>query len=254
MKNAKEDYLPDVFTVEFDIYKPKGSNRIFLDLYDEKNQRAGENKEITIGYNYISIGDIEGKYPKELSRDIGRWIHISLAYTRGKLKIYMDDTRLINIPRYQGNPTGISIQCYFADAKHLYYLKNLRIAKGGVKYYDRVIQDGKIICKGIRFDTGKATLLPESMGSINNIYKLMQKKKDIKFSVEGHTDSDGDNNQNQNLSEARAETVKKKLIEMGIEASRLSSKGWGETMPIAENNTTEGKANNRRVEFVRINK
>lgn len=131
-----------------------------------------------------------------------------------------------------------------------YFIKNIRIAKGGVKYYDRVLQDGKIIANGIRFDVNKTTLRPESMGPINKIFALMQKKPELKFSVEGHTDADGDDSKNQTLSEGRAKTVMDKLIEMGIGADRLSSKGWGESKPIAGNDTPEGKANNRRVEFV----
>ena len=74
----------------------------------------------------------------------------------------------------------------------------------------------------------------------------------MKFSVEGHTDSDGDEQFNMELSEKRAKAVMDKLIEMGIDSSRLKSKGWGETKPIDTNATPEGKANNRRVEFVKF--
>jgi OOP family OmpA-OmpF porin len=72
------------------------------------------------------------------------------------------------------------------------------------------------------------------------------------FSVEGHTDSDGDDAFNQTLSEARAKTVMDKLTSMGISTDRLTSKGWGETMPVTSNETAEGKAENRRVEFVKV--
>lgn len=255
LKKSNEDYLPEVFTIEFDLFKPAGSNRFFCNMYDAKNQRANGNKEITIGHNYISIGDFEAKYPSsEYTRDKDRWLHISIAYTKGKLKMYMDDTRLINIPRYEANPTGFSMQAYFADmSKGINFLvKNIRIAKGGVKYYDRILSEGKIICNGIRFDVDKATLKPESMGPINKIYELMTKQPDLKFSVEGHTDSDGDDARNQTLSENRAKTVMKQLVQMGINKDRLTSKGFGETMPLADNNTPEGKANNRRVEFVKF--
>ncbi len=115
-----------------------------------------------------------------------------------------------------------------------------------------MITDGKIIANGIRFDVNKATLKPESMGVINSIYNLMEQHPDLKFSVEGHTDSDGETDFNQQLSEQRAETVKNKLVEMGIATERLSVKGFGETIPIGDNSSPEGKANNRRVEFVKI--
>ena len=76
---------------------------------------------------------------------------------------------------------------------------------------------------------------------------------ELKFSIEGHTDSDGDNELNQQLSKDRAQAVLKQLVSMGIENTRLTSKGFGETLPIDSNDTPEGKANNRRVEFVKMN-
>jgi len=77
----------------------------------------------------------------------------------------------------------------------------------------------------------KATLKPESMGAINEIYTLMKNNPDLKFSVEGHTDSQGDDAFNMKLSQDRAETVKNTLIKLGVSADRLTSKGWGESKP-----------------------
>nr|WP_319397522.1 OmpA family protein [uncultured Carboxylicivirga sp.] len=254
LKNAETDYLPDVFTIEFDIYRPAHGNRFFVYLYDRKRQRSGGDQEIEININTVNVNDVTGEYAPARDRDQGRWMHISIAYTKGKLKVYLDDTRLINIPHYEFDPSGLSIQCYFADVneKKIWYLKNVRIAKGGVKYYDRVLSDGKIVCNGIRFDVNKATLKPESMGQINEIYELMEKNTDLKFSVEGHTDSDGDDQRNQSLSEKRAQEVMNTLIKMGIDSSRLQAKGFGESVPLNHNATPEEKANNRRVEFVKI--
>jgi len=115
-----------------------------------------------------------------------------------------------------------------------------------------MMQDGKIIDNEIRFDVNKSTLKPESMGAINEIYILMNDNPGLKFSVEGHTDSQGDDAFNMKLSEERANTVKNTLIKMGISADRLTSKGWGESKPISNNASPEDMANNRRVEFVKI--
>ena len=251
-KNSKEDYLPEIFTIEFDAhFNPNIYNeRYYVDFYDKKNQRYGNNKTLTIYVNSLRIDKSEKKYPGKDrgNRDeIGGWRHISIAFTKGKLKVYMDDTRLINIPRYEANPTGLSLVGTYDKL----YVKNIRIAKGGVKYYDRVLQEGKIICNGIRFDVNKASLKPESMGPINKIYQLLEKQPSLNFSVEGHTDSDGDDSSNKNLSEARAKVVMEKLIQMGISSNRLSYVGYGESKPLDNNSTPEGKANNRRVEFVK---
>ncbi len=257
LKNSNEDYIPDVFTIEFDVWFSKGSstaNRLWVYLGDQKNNRTdAARRSLVVMPHSLEFGESEKDYPGTENigwthENEGAWKHISIAYTKGKYKAYFNDTRLINIPHLDVNPTGITIEA----GNDNMYLKNIRIAKGGVKYYDRVLSEGKIIVNGIKFDVNKATLKPESMGPINKIYKLMVKNPDLNFSVEGHTDSDGSDQTNMTLSKKRAKTVMNQLIEMGIDASRLKSTGFGENKPIDNNTTSEGKANNRRVEFVKF--
>ena len=252
-KEAKEDYLPDVFTVEFDLYCHNLDFELYL--YDRKYQKTNSPTgytNVSIDYESMEFGQSYSAHPDKDNLEKRRWIHVAVAYTNGKLKAYMDETRLINIPRLDFDPKGITLYTYHAKNDRLFYVKNIRIAEGGVKYYDRVMEDGKIIANGIRFDTGKSTLKPESMGVINEIFDLMDKNPDLKFSVEGHTDNVGDDGSNMTLSADRAETVMKTLVDMGISAERLTSKGLGESMPMDDNNLPEGRANNRRVEFVKI--
>ena len=252
-KDPSEDHLPDVFTIELDLLY-KGEYPFDIYLYDRKNQEStsptGYNNVIISG-NEMRMGTATSEYPDK-DKDPDVWRRISIACTDGKLKAYLDDTRLLNIPRLDFNPAGITLHAYHASDENHCYVKNVRIAKGGVKYYDRVIQDGKIIVNGIRFDVNKSTLKPESMGAINEIYALMKDNTGLKFSVEGHTDSQGDDAFNMKLSEERANTVKNTLIKMGVSADRLTSKGWGESKPISDNASPEDMANNRRVEFVKI--
>lgn len=103
----------------------------------------------------------------------------------------------------------------------------------------------------INFDSGKATIKKESMPIVEQIAEMMKQAKEIKLSVEGHTDSDGSNESNLKLSEARAKAVVDAIVKGGIESSRLSSAGFGEEKPIADNSTSEGKAKNRRVELIK---
>ena len=109
----------------------------------------------------------------------------------------------------------------------------------------------KLAAYGITFDVGKATIKPESMGEINRIVQLMTENSDLKFSVEGHTDSTGNATSNQTLSEQRSQAIVAKLVELGIAQDRLTAVGKGQNSPIADNNTDEGRAKNRRVEFVK---
>jgi len=259
LKDSKDDYLPEIFTIEFDAYfRPKYSRRIDFKLFDKKNQsKYNDTEAIYFHVNSVRVGETSGTLPNDKGNwsENGGWRHISIAYTKGKLKVYINETRLVNIPHAAGNPTGITFEMdgYAADKpEDIQYIKNFRIAKGGVKYYDRVLSEGKIIVNGIKFDVNKATLKVESMGPINKIYQLMTKNTDLNFSVEGHTDSDGGDETNMTLSKARGKAVVDKLIAMGISKDRLKSNGFGESKPLDNNSTAEGKANNRRVEFVKF--
>ncbi|UOK43300.1 MULTISPECIES: OmpA family protein [Flavobacterium] len=102
--------------------------------------------------------------------------------------------------------------------------------------------------KTILFVTNKATFQQRSYAVLKNITAILKEYPEAKFSIEGHTDSDGNDKYNLKLSEDRAAAVKNYLIENGIAADRLSSKGFGESKPIDSNKTKAGKANNRRVE------
>ena len=112
--------------------------------------------------------------------------------------------------------------------------------------------ESKIVTHGINFDIDKANIKPESMGTLNMIVQVMKDNPGIKFEVDGHTDNSGTAAHNLTLSQQRANAVKDELIKLGIDASRLSAKGLGDTKPIADNSSIEGKANNRRVEFVKM--
>ncbi len=262
IKNSGQDYLPDIFTLEFDAwYEIDEYCSYLIHFFDLKNQSENpiELDAMDIRANEVFFqGVTSGFYPGTRDNDItsGFWRHIAISFHTRALKVYLDDARVINIPNLGVNPMGVSICCDVMNAAgaegKARFIKNIRIAQGGVELYDKLMQDGKIIANGIKFDVSKATIRPESMGVINSICQLMKEHPELKFSVEVHTDSDGDDASNQSLSEKRAKAVADQLISMGIEASRLQSKGWGESKPIADNSTAEGKANNRRVEFVKL--
>jgi outer membrane protein OmpA-like peptidoglycan-associated protein len=95
--------------------------------------------------------------------------------------------------------------------------------------------------------------LGKSFPLLNNVADVIKSHPDItKVQVEGHTDSRGNDDANQSLSERRAQSVVKYLISRGVAAERLTAVGFGESKPIADNNTNAGRSTNRRVEFVII--
>ena len=103
--------------------------------------------------------------------------------------------------------------------------------------------------EGVFFETGKDIIKTESYEVLDNVVDIMERHTEYKLSIEGHTDSSGDDTMNMNLSQRRANSVMKYMTDKGIAAKRLSATGYGETQPIADNGTAEGRAKNRRVEF-----
>ena len=109
----------------------------------------------------------------------------------------------------------------------------------------------KIVTYAITFDTGKAVLKPEADQEILRIRDLMNKYPDLKYEVQGHCDNTGSDATNDKLSQQRAEAIVARLVELGISYDRLTPVGKGSHEPVADNKTEEGRAKNRRVEFVR---
>jgi len=112
---------------------------------------------------------------------------------------------------------------------------------------------GAISIYGINFDTAKDRLKPDAEKVLAEIVKLMLNYPELKIEIQGHTDNIGTADYNLNLSNKRANTVKNYLLLFGVDHSRMISKGYGLTKPIAPNDTKEGRALNRRVDLVKIN-
>jgi OmpA-OmpF porin, OOP family len=103
--------------------------------------------------------------------------------------------------------------------------------------------------RGINFQTGKAIIIGTSFQILNDIVLIMKENPEYKLEIDGHTDSQGNDDSNLKLSQARADAVKQYITDKGIDPARMTSKGFGETVPVADNNTSDGRALNRRVEF-----
>jgi outer membrane protein OmpA-like peptidoglycan-associated protein len=255
-----DNYLAsDTFSVEFDFYTQPGAyNQVGLRLWDPKNPQqsevaGGDDKStVFVGNTCISNG-LSGSYPKE-SFINNKWHHVAIARKGNQLKVYEDQYRILNVPVFKGKTYALNI-VGIGDQEKPIMLKNIRIAQGG-SFNDtkRILSEPKsrIITHGILFDIDKASIKPQSMGTINEIFQFLKDDPSLKFEIDGHTDNTGESQHNLQLSQQRADAVKSELIEMGIDPSRLTSKGYGDSKPITDNSSPEGKANNRRVEFVKF--
>lgn len=112
----------------------------------------------------------------------------------------------------------------------------------------------KVVLRNIFFETGKATLKPESYAELSNVLRFMEDNPTVRLEISGHTDNVGSRKLNEKLSKDRAKAVVDYLVSKGIDSSRLESKGYADTQPVATNATAEGRALNRRVEFKVIGK
>lgn len=257
MKNQK-NYLTEAFTLEFDFLGGSDEKSIYCDYIIHLKNIEGEDvatinlNGTASGWAYTSWITASGEQRETRSAAPAKeeeWNHVALSFNKRALKVYLNGSRIVNIPNC-ARPQYFTLQrSYWAD--HRILMTNVRLCKGAVPLYNRLITDGKIITYAITFDIGKANIKPESMTEINRIAQLMKDNGDLKFEVQGHTDNTGTVAGNQKLSEQRAQAIVNKLVEMGIAANRLSAKGMGQSAPLADNSTDEGRAKNRRVEFVK---
>ena len=129
---------------------------------------------------------------------------------------------------------------------------NFKIAVGAPDTRNQLLTSGRFSTSGILFDVNSDKIKNESYACIKDIAAALKESPDASFQIIGHTDSDGDEAKNLDLSKRRAISVKNYLSkEFGIDTSRMITDGKGEAQPVAANTTAEGKAQNRRVEFVK---
>jgi len=111
----------------------------------------------------------------------------------------------------------------------------------------------QFILKGVNFESGSAVLTPDSYRVLDEVVRSLMARPDVKVEILGYTDNVGKASFNLGLSERRAEAVKQYIVNAGVDATRLTTKGYGEESPVAGNATPEGRAQNRRIEFKRLN-
>ena len=188
--------------------------------------------------------------------DKGNAVHISVWRQKERVRVYFNDAKIWDVPKAMvpaATYNTIVFYIHSVEPDSSYYLGNLRLAVGAPDTRNKLVTEGKWVTHGILFDVNSDKIKGESYGTLKSIASVLKENADLKVKIIGHTDSDGDDAKNLDLSKRRAASVKSMLTsEFGIDAARMETDGKGESQPAGKNDSPAGKANNRRVEFVKI--
>ncbi len=286
--------LPENFTVEFDLYSTEEysfySGWFVVGFTSEKNVSKNFRQFARFGDGRIANGggfEI-GLHPGNAGNTAGRihvhnsfnktkiieneneqksftvnkikknYVHVSISRQKGRVRVYLDENKVIDIPRLCPDEVTTLNSIYFRNEggnpeKEAYFLSNLSVAVGKPDTRSKLITEGKLSTTGIKFDSGSDQIKPESYGTLKEIADVLKENSNVRIKIIGHTDSDGSADANLELSKKRAASVKSALVkEFGIDAGRMETDGKGQNEPVDTNNTPQGKANNRRVEFIKL--
>ena len=197
----------------------------------------------------------------EVSADIRKAVldqpHISIAVNKQRFRLWVNEMKVVDIPRLvpaEKRPDRLKFELInFKDGKERLFIRNLKVAEGGLDLRRELIEKGSVSTNGILFDSGSANLQPQSLGIIRQISQVLQQDGGLNLMIVGHTDADGDEAANEALSLRRAQAVKGALVSVyGVDPARLEAEGKGESEPVADNSSSDGKAKNRRVEFIKM--
>ncbi len=194
---------------------------------------------------------------------LNKIIKVAFAVNGKRIRMFVDGKKQIDMP--SGFDATFGKAFFFCASTHgaaesklnYFYISNVVIAEAGNDERSQVLKDlmekGSFSTNAILFATGSDVIENSSNDIISQIAAAMNEAPELKLKIVGHTDNVGDKNKNLVLSSKRANAVKMALVKKGINPSRLVTEGKGDEEPISNNNSDEGKAQNRRVEFIKLN-
>lgn len=271
---TKQIAFPQNFIMEFDVIPDVEDDSHFgysLNFYEDP-----ENVELTTdiypGKKGVNITFEAGDWLTkgyDNSLDVGGWLegqsstnpvvmkqvnHVIIWVQNRRLRIYHQGAKVLDMPTNIHAGTKFNRLRFSGwSAAGTPYITNLKITTAAPDTRSKLITEGKLISYGIYFDVNKDIVKPESYGTISDIAKVLKENPTVNIRIVGHTDNDGNDTANIDLSKRRAASVKNSLVsQFGIDGSRIQTDGKGENEPIASNTTSENKAKNRRVEFIKL--
>lgn len=216
------------------------------------------------GSSRIEVWDAQGEelmhndiVTSKFDESTSNHIKVSIWRQKQRLRVYLNDEKIYDIPRAFDATAKYNTVVFNVDGMHKpedrYLISHITLAQGAPDTRNKLITEGKFVTHGILFDSGSDRIKAESYGALKDIANVLTENPTVKVKIIGHTDSDGEDANNLELSKKRAAAVKEALSkEFAIDPSRMETDGKGESQPADKNDTATGKANNRRVEFVKL--
>ena len=247
--------LPKNFTVETDFVPKDASGGHLSWLFENQDSTFQWSAQFQFDTDeiYASLNVNDEGWSKQgegrVKIQYGKLNRLAVWYQDARIRLYVNDERAVDLNQMELKPWNRALLDFTSDSP--VELGTVRIAESAPDISQVLMSTGRYVSHAIQFDTGSDQLRPESMNVIKEVAAALQKQPALKLSIEGHTDSTGDAAKNLDLSKRRAESVKSALVKLGIAADRLATEGLGQTKPLAPNDTPQGRAENRRVEFVK---
>lgn len=247
---------PEEYTSYYHYVSWKGNYAVHLQFKPGISERGFAVSHLVAGKdgNHVINNNVEFK---NWNNSSNKFAHVSLWRQAQRLRVYVNGEKIWDIPRAfdqtsKFNAVTFGMQGSYGPEDYM-LLGNVRLAVGAADTRNKLITEGKFVTRGILFDVNSDKIKPESAGALKDIANVLKENPSVKVKIVGHTDSDGEEAANMELSKKRAAAVKNVLMsEHSIPAENLETDGKGETQPADNNPTAEGKANNRRVEFIKI--
>ncbi|GAB4199032.1 MAG: hypothetical protein Fur0023_00950 [Bacteroidia bacterium] len=185
-------------------------------------------------------------------------VHVAIWRQKNRVRVYVNEDKVADLPRafspdkkYATNFFEIWGDMYVSEDR--YFISNIKLAIGAPDTRNKLLTEGKFVTTGILFDVNSDKIKSESYGVLKEIANVLKENPDVRIKIIGHTDSDGDEKANLELSKKRSLSVKNALVkDFSIDEKRIETDGKGESEPVVPNDTPANKAQNRRVEFVKI--
>lgn len=268
--------LPENFTLEFDLILPSDApDRMAGFGIGEKPQTMDHLLAAKNSFNVYFKSNNKGhdqglKFGRDLGNEytykkvdysakLDKTIKIAIEINGKRYRLFVDGVKKVDMPTVMDAKIKKSI--FFSAITHgggdsllnYFYISNVVLAETGKDERSQILKDllekGNFSTNAILFASGSDKIQASSDAILNQIADALNQASELKIAIIGHTDSDGDDNKNLVLSQKRANAVKIWLASKGINASRLTTNGKGESEPVAENGSEGGKSQNRRVVF-----